>query len=211
MKKVSAFVLVAFLLYACTPSEQAIQEAIAETQTAVPTPVVEQVTAAPLQPTESLPTNTATTIPSTIAKSCSDVKGSELLSEPWRLEGDNSGEEQYQEVEPNILQGNDTLLITYDLHGLTIHEGDRKDESAIIFDQPHWFVISLANYGQNGLDGQQTVFVPLSDFIGLPDEPSGTPGGTLLNLDQPVDMLHARFWSGSHFVIDITSICVFKS
>jgi hypothetical protein len=146
-----------------------------------------------------------------MAKSCSEVNGIELLTKPWRLEGDNSSAEAEQKVATNILQGKTTLLITYDLHGLTTHEGERKDESAIIFDQPHWYVISLANYGQNGLDGAQTIEVPLSDFIGLPDAPSNTPGGTPLNLDQPVNMLHARFWSSSHFIVDVSSICAFSS
>lgn len=211
MKKVSALILAMFFLYACAPSEQAIQEAIAKTQAAAPTPIVDQATetSASLQPTEALPTNTI--IPSATAKSCSDVNGVELLSEPWHLEGDNGSSEAEQEIDSNILQGKTSLLITYNLHGLVIREGDRKDESAIIFDQPHWYVISLANYGQNGLDGEQTIDLPLSDFIGLPDVPSGTPGGTPLNLEQPVNMLHARFWNSSHFVIDITSVCVFSS
>jgi len=211
MKKVSALIAVMLLLYACAPSEQAIQEAIAKTLTAAPTQVVQQPTSTPPQPTEALPTETATIVPSPTAKSCAEVNGVELLTTPWHLEGNNSSSEAEQKIDPNVLEGKTTLLITYDLHGLTIHEGDRKDESAIIFDQPHWYVISLTNYGQNGLDGEQTIEAPLSDFIGLPDAPSGTPGGTPLNLEQPVNILHARFWNGSHFVIDITSVCVFSS
>jgi len=211
MKKSLFNVLIIFFLAACAPSQEVIQEAVAQTLTAGPTPVVEQPTLVPTQPTEPTVSTAATTISISPAPSCSQVNGVELLLEPWHLEGDNGDAQAYQEIEPLVLQGKDTLSITYNLHGLEIHEGERKDESAIILDQPNWYVISLANYGQNGLDGEQTAIVPLSDFISLPDEPSGTPGGEALNLDEPVDMLHTRFWNNSKFAVDITSICAFKS
>ena len=212
MKKI-AFCFITLLLFSsCAPSNQVVQEAVAQTLTAVALSPVQEATLPPSATEITVVVGvTDTPIPASASNSCSEVNGVELLSKPWHLEGDNSSSEQYQQIDPNALKGKNKLLITYNLHGLTIREGDRKDESAIIFDQPHWFVISLANYGQNGLDGEQTIEVPLSDFIGLPDEPSGTAGGTLLNLDQPVNMLHARFWNSSHFVIDIMSVCVFSS
>lgn len=137
--------------------------------------------------------------------SCSGIGGIELLSVPWYLEGENEDAQTYQEVDPNVLRDKTMISVTYNLHGLEVHEGNRKDESAIIFDQPNWYGVSLANYGQNGLDGEQTVDIPLSDFVGLPD-PAGIEGGGLLNLSAPVARLHARFWSSEHFIIEITSI-----
>ena len=121
----------------------------------------------------------------------------------------NGDAQMYQELDPNALNGKTMLSITYDLHGLMVREGERKDELAIIFDQPNWFVVSLANYGKNGFDGEQTAFIPLSDFIGLPDVPSGIDGGAHLNLTAPIGTLHTRFWRAEHFIVDITSICVY--
>jgi hypothetical protein len=210
MKKILVYVIAIFVLVACTPSQEAIQEAVAQTLTAAPAPVVERPTLALIQLTQPVATTVATAIPISPAPSCSEVHGVELLSEPWHLEGDNGDAQAYQKVEPFVLQGKDTLSVTYNLHGLEIHEGERKDESAIIFDQPNWYVISLANYGENDLDGEQAVNISLSDFISLPDEPSGIPGGEVLNLDKSVNMLHTRFWSSSHFIIDVSSICAFK-
>jgi len=88
------------------------------------------------------------------------------------------------------------LRITYNLHGLNALGGDA---SAIIFDQGgSWRYISLSNYGQNGLDGQQTVNIPLSDFPGL-------------NPNNSVGTLHTRFWYSGPFTVDITSIVAYNS
>ena len=82
------------------------------------------------------------------------------------------------------------VRITYDLHGLNALPGDA---SAIIFDQGGWQYISLSDYGQNGLNGSQTVDIPLADFMNL-------------DLGQPVEGLHTRFWYSTAFTVDITSI-----
>jgi hypothetical protein len=107
------------------------------------------------------------------------------------LTPNNGAAEQYQNINPNVLQGKTTLRSTYDLHGFTVLGGDA---SAIIFDQNGWKYISLSDYGQNGKDGSQTVDIPLSAFG--------------LDLNSPVDLLHARFWYGGSATIDITSILV---
>jgi PKD repeat protein len=119
----------------------------------------------------------------------------ELLAQPWHLVGNNGAAEAYQDIDPYVLLGRDMLRITYDLHGLTALGGDA---SAIIFDQNGWQYISLSNYGQNGLDGEQVIDVPLSDFSGLdPNTAVGT--------------LHTRFWYNGSFVVDITSIIAYSS
>ena len=112
----------------------------------------------------------------------------ELLPTPWHLEGINA-QEKYQSIASTALQGKANLKITYNLHGLKALGGDA---SAIIFDQSGWRYISLSNYGQNGLNGAQTVTIPLSAFG--------------LNLSQSVGTLHTRFWYSSNFVVDISSI-----
>jgi hypothetical protein len=162
-----------------------------------------------LQPTSSLNPSVDTPTPNTVIKSCNEIGGAELLSKPWHLEAENGDAQMYQELDHKALQGKTMLSVVYNLHGLRVREGERKDESAIIFDQPYWFVVSLANYGKNGLDGEQMVLIPLSDFVGLPDVPSGVVGGAHLNINAPIGTLHTRFWRAEHFVVDITSICVY--
>jgi hypothetical protein len=120
--------------------------------------------------------------------------GIELLTRPWRLVGNNGAAEAYQGIPANALQGKNMLRITYNLHGLSALGGDA---SAIIFDQNGWRYISLANYGQNGLDGMQTVDIPLSAFPGL-------------NPNANVGTLHTRFWYNRRFVVDITSIIAYS-
>ena len=117
------------------------------------------------------------------------------MSEPWRLETGSGPEEEYQSIDPDVLHGRDTLRITYNLHGLNALEGDA---SAIIIDQDGWHYISLSNYGENGLDGEQVVDIPLADFPGL-------------DLNQPVGTLHTRFWANGPYTVDIRSIAAYNS
>lgn len=130
----------------------------------------------------------ATSTPSTSTDVCSGAL--ELLTQPWLLTGNNGASEKYQSISPNILQGKTKLQIRYNLRGLLSLGGDA---SAIIFDQNGWKFISLSNYGQNGLNWEQTVVVPLSQFSGL-------------NTNATVGTLHTRFWYGSPFTVDIFSI-----
>jgi hypothetical protein len=118
--------------------------------------------------------------------------GIELLTTPWHLTGNNGASEKYKSINTSVLAGKTTLRITYDLHGLNALGGDA---SAIIFDQNGWKFISLSNYGQNGKNGVQTVDIPLSSFPGL-------------NLTTGSNTIHTRFWYGSAFTVDITSIKV---
>jgi hypothetical protein len=131
----------------------------------------------------------------------------ELLSQPWRLATSTGASEQYQPVGGSVLMGQDTVQITYSLHGL---QAGGADASAIIIDQGNndacqnqpgcrWHYISLSNYGLNGLNSSQTVQVPLAAFGGL-------------NVGQPINgVLHTRFWCSCQFQVDIASVAVFKS
>ncbi|KKR33148.1 MAG: hypothetical protein UT63_C0023G0011 [Candidatus Gottesmanbacteria bacterium GW2011_GWC2_39_8] len=114
-----------------------------------------------------------------------------LLSKTWVFRGNNGAVERYKSIPAGALIGQDTLQLTYNLHGTTILGGDA---SAIIFDQPYggnWHYISLSNYGKNGMDGIQTVNIPLSRFPGL-------------DATKPVGTFHARFWHSRSFNIEIT-------
>jgi len=117
----------------------------------------------------------------------------DLLNQAWQLQGNNGDDQESQSLVPSILQDKDRLLITYNLHGLNSLGGDA---SAIIFEIPlgaPWSYISLANYGTNGLDGEQTAEILLSDFPNL-------------QINHPQGGLRARFWYGSNFTVDIGRI-----
>jgi hypothetical protein len=119
----------------------------------------------------------------------------ELLSQPWNLTGSAGAAEKYQEIDPNILVGKDTLRVTYNLNGLKSLTGDA---SALIIDQNGWNYVSLSNYGFNGATTSQTVDIPLSNFGAL-------------NPNLPVGTLHTRFWYSGTFNVNITSIIAYNS
>jgi cell division septation protein DedD len=156
-----------------------------------PTPLPPTATPSPTAQPNPTPGSTSTALPTATPSPSPVSTGVQLLTQPWHLTPNNGAAEQYQNINPNVLQGKTTLRSTYDLHGFTVLGGDA---SAIIFDQNGWKYISLSDYGQNGKDGSQTVDIPLSAFG--------------LDLNSPVDLLHARFWYGGSATIDITSILV---
>jgi hypothetical protein len=132
----------------------------------------------------------------------------ELLTTAWTLNGAANGDAQpdtFQDVDGR-LQGSEVLQIIIDIHGASFEEGRLKDESAIIIDQPdgQWTVASLATHGlDNGIDGEQAVYIPLSDFFSI--TPDGAVG-SVLDLTQPYGPLHARFWNETGFTVEISSI-----
>lgn len=187
--------IVAYTSQNGTPTPQAPTATPTVIATSTSTPIPTSTSTPTFTP---VPTNTPTTIsqPTNTSTPSSNSNEVELLSQVWHLVGNNGAAEKYQNISSNVLQGRNMLRITYNLHGLTALG---NDASAIIFDQGgSWRYISLSNYGQNGLDGQQTVNIPLANFPGL-------------NLNQSVGTLHTRFWYGSSFTVDITSIVAYSS
>ncbi len=138
---------------------------------------------------EPSPTATPTTTPL-------PPQGVELLPQPLILSASNgSAEESVGEFDPDVLMDKDFVRITYNLHGLCALGGDA---SAFIFNQGEWMYISLSDYGQNCLNGVQTVDVPLSDFWNHSDT-------VQLDLTEPIEGIRARFWYGSAFNVEILS------
>jgi hypothetical protein len=196
--------------------------------TAAPTSIIVDFTPTPPVPelTPTFPILSDTPIPTegsplTQLPACEDAADVELLSSPLTLSapGGNSAEPPppYQALRPDALQGKDTLKVVVDIHGKTYGVGARYDESAIIIDQPggSWKVVSIAWYKNdkgkdvNGVNGKQTFYVPLTDFIGLDDK--GNLNNTSLNLASPAGPLHFRFWNLNDFVVDIYSVVACNS
>lgn len=192
-------------LYLVPPAQQTIA-------TATSLPSILPNTQQPL-PSQIL-TNTSVNLPTDIPTGtlmASAICSDNLLAEPWHLEATNGADEKWLDFSDQyILKGKDLLRVTYNLHGLIAKMGDRKNDSVIVFNQPDWYGISLADpkYGTNGLDGDQTIDIPLSDFVELPNPDAGIVGGKPLDLDSPVSSIRARFWHNEHFNVDITYIAV---
>jgi hypothetical protein len=136
------------------------------------------------------------TVPSTTPS------GTELLSSSWALVGNNGATEQDEPIASDTVQGMQSVQVTFNLHGTSFGNGD--DEASIVFVQDgDWRAANvIINGGQNGLDGSQSLTIPLSAFHKVGDS------STVLDPTQPVSNLHARFWNTSSFTVDITSILV---
>jgi len=136
---------------------------------------------------------------------CSD----NILSSFWHLEANGEADEKWMDFpDDDILKGKYALRITYNLHGHKFQEGENKNDASVVLTQPNWYGVSLASgyYGENGLDGIQTVDIPLLDFVELPNAKEGIEGGQPLDLNEPVSSIRARFWHRGPFVVEITSI-----
>lgn len=172
------------------------------TATATDTPMfTETPTSTPTETATSMPTATATNtpfptetpVPTNTPEPVNEV---ELLPSPWVLQRSSGGAvEKYQGINQNALQGMDTIRVTYNMHGLCALGGDA---SALIFDQSGWQYASLSDYGQNCLDGIQTVEIPISHFGNL-------------NPNASVGTMHTRFWNSTGFTVEIFSIVAFDS
>ena len=159
------------------------------------------------------------------APACDDPNDINLLSSPLTLEGTaGTGAEPpqpFQDLRPDALLGKDVLKVVIDIHGKRYGAGIHYDESAIIIEQPSqtsngtWKVVSIVWYkndqGQevNGVDGKQTIYIPLADFIGLDQE--GNVDNSHLNLEKPAGPIHFRFWNADNFTVDIESVVACNS
>jgi hypothetical protein len=120
-----------------------------------------------------------------------------LLSQPWDLQsngGDTIGQAFH---DPDVLAGKDMMRITYNLHGLTALNGLRSNISFEQDDAEKY--ISLSDYGQNGLNGWQTIEVPLKQFDY--DNTQGIGDGEIW----------VHFWYGSAYHVEISSIVVYST
>lgn len=144
-------------------------------------------------PTSSQPTPTPTPVPG---------GGTELLGTTWTLSANSGAAENDKALPANSLNGMTTAEVTFDLHGKAFGGGD--DEASIVFLQNgDWRAANVTKFGaQNGLDGQQTVTIPLTSFHKVND------ASITLDPSQPVSNLHARFWNSTAFTVDITSVKV---
>jgi len=143
------------------------------------------------------PTNTPTPTPTP-----NQSGWTEILGTTWNLAGNNGSAEKDKGLDANTLNGKTSVQVTFNLNGKSFGGGD--DEASVIFIQNgDWRAANLiVAGGQNGLNGSQTITIPISNFHKVGN------GSIVLDPNQAVSNLHARFWHSSSFSVDITSIKV---
>jgi hypothetical protein len=156
-------------------------------------------------PPTTVPTLTFSATAVAPTSALSPTMRTELLSSPWEFHGSNDQITRIRTLPPMVLQGKDRLRLTCNLHGYDLHGG----KANIVFDQAPMNPnlrreISLANYVVNGLDGQQSVDIPLSDF-------RGTDPSVVLNPNAPVNNIHGEFQYVGKFAVDIISIIAYAN
>ncbi|HSX36114.1 MAG TPA: hypothetical protein VLH84_04245 [Patescibacteria group bacterium] len=103
----------------------------------------------------------------------------------------NSSSESNRGVNAADLANYNSISVTINLNGATILG---NDASALYLSQGgSWKYISLSNYVQQGLNGWQTVTIPLTAFSGF-------------NKTQSFSSLGFRFWVNNASTIDVTNI-----
>ncbi|MEK7150923.1 MAG: hypothetical protein AAB783_01855 [Patescibacteria group bacterium] len=120
------------------------------------------------------------------------TKTEEILAAPIEISGEKNIVRNEQILPSGILVGKETLVLTYNLHGVCILEGPASALSLIAIDG-RTYSVSLARYGQNCADGVQTVKVPLQDFF----------------VNQPLVNMKSiaiQFWYPTAYDIDIQNI-----
>ncbi len=123
--------------------------------------------------------------------------GISLITEPWHIEGNKTFSVKSLNLSTDVFSNKDTLLLTYNLHGLCML-GDTASEIILVDNEGTLHGVSLTKYGKNCLDGEQTIHIPLSRFL-------GKIGGIQFT------KLEISFWYPTEYAVDITKIFVYSS
>ena len=91
------------------------------------------------------------------------VNSPKLMSSIWHLDGQKSLSDRELTVDPQLINQADSIRLTYDLHGLCLLPGEAS-ALELRNDQGQKDFVSLANFGQNCLNGKQTVDIPTNNF-----------------------------------------------
>lgn len=149
-------------------------------------------------------TDDAIQLPS--AGACSD----NILASPWTLAAPgDAAEASFNLPQSFTLQEVQSVRVTFNLHGLDTVESDSRDTATLVFDQNSWFGVTLTDpkYGaQDAYDGPQTITVPISDFVELPNASQNIAGGKPLDRTRPVREIHSRFWHRDPYNVEISII-----
>ena len=90
--------------------------------------------------------------------------GVKVIPSAWVADGNKSVSSYAVTIFPSNFNKQNALIITYDLHGLCLLGGQAASISFERTKTNESHQISLANYGKNCYEGEQTVSIPLTDF-----------------------------------------------
>ncbi|MBN1462421.1 MAG: PIG-L family deacetylase [Paludibacteraceae bacterium] len=122
-----------------------------------------------------------------------------LADNGWNLSGNNGSDEKDIQIPADSLLDMKYVEVQFDLHGTSFGIG--SDEASIIFIQDSaWYAANIIPYAENGIEGVQTVNIPLQELYKIGDV------STTLDLTDSVSNLHARFWNSDDFSVDILSV-----
>lgn len=128
-------------------------------------------------------------------KSDSSAKKSmNLISVPLIIHGVKNFSKNELLLDPSILQASSVLEIKYDLEGMCLLGGPSSYVSLVTKDKT-MYSVSLSDYGENCSYGNQTVKVPISDFL----------------TNQPLENISSigtQFWYPSTYHFTINSILI---
>jgi len=120
----------------------------------------------------------------------------QLLPSSWHLVGNKSISDASVTLEPNVLINNNTLKITFDLHGLCARPGPAS--SVDLVSGKKIFSISISDYAENCKNGEQSIDTPLSHFIGYDSKII-------------IDSINISFWDPTIYSVDISSIIAYNA
>lgn len=128
------------------------------------------------------------------------VSGAEsvaLLAEPLAFTGSKSVSSKSIQLPEGALSAKDMLKVTYNLHGVCLLDGPSSTISLIVPDA-NPSSVSLSRYGQNCLNGKQSIDIPFSQFANLANQ-------------EKTSAIRFTFWYPTRYTIDILRVVTYNS
>ena len=116
----------------------------------------------------------------------------EILASTVLYKGNKNIIKFEQNLEPGVLDGKDALVIKYNLGGVCVLSGPAS-ELALTTHEGKKYNVSLADYGENCAFGEQTVKIPLADFV-------------IYHSVENIHSLGIQFWYPTEYKIEIKKI-----
>ncbi|HSW97430.1 MAG TPA: hypothetical protein VLF89_06405 [Candidatus Saccharimonadales bacterium] len=123
--------------------------------------------------------------------------GISLVTQPWHIEGNKTFSVKSISLDTEAFSRKDTLLLTYNLHGLCML-GDTASEVILIDNAGTLHGVSLTKYGKNCFNGEQTINIPLTRF-------------SVSGSNMKFTKLEFSFWYPTEYAVDITKMIAYSS
>lgn len=127
----------------------------------------------------------------------SQISVEDILEPKLVFKGNKEITEYYLPIKPDLISLNDSILVTYDLKGVCLYSGPSASLTLYSKDGSSYSVY-LAEYGENCLNGEQSIVIPVDDFL---------INQSLKNIVQA----KFSFWHPSLYELEIGDVAVFDS